>query len=355
VKDTNRPVVKDHYTVKADGSDKKKDTITFYFSEAMDRETATNLSNYIVEEAAGDYEDLKNLNFASIEDVKVKEFAADGKSITFYFPDAGGFANTGEIRVLAIKDLAGNMIQSKVVQKINDVDRVITIKTIKATATNKIEVYFNSPIAKADPSAFKVKKSGVAFSTFSAFEIKNDEENTEYKVIFTLVNALDSSATTNFTLAGNLNNVIENIYGEKLDTSTLDASIDDAIAPYVKEIAAADGKVVNITLSEKVQASTTDAVFNALIIEDPDGNVISQASPTGKLTKIEFIDVIDGSDNVVEPSAGFVKIRLTFANGQVGKEYKISVISRSGSITDYVEPTPLVIKAYEKKAVTIKN
>jgi len=353
VKDTNRPVVKDHYTVKADGSDNKKDTITFYFSEAMDRETATNLSNYIVEDAIGTYASLKNLNFASIEDVKVKEFAADGKSITFYFPGAGGFTINEKIRVLAIKDLAGNMIQSKVVQKINDVDRVITIGTIKATATNKIEVYFNSPIAKADPSAFKVKKSGVDFSTFSAFEIKNDEENTEYKVIFTLVNALDSSATTNFTLAGNLNNVIENIYGEKLDTSTLDAGINDAIAPYVKEIAAADGKVVNITLSERVQASTTDAVFNALIIEDPDGNVISQASasPPGKLTKIEFID---GSDNVVEPSAGFVKIRLTFANDQVGKEYKISVISRSDSITDYATPA-LVIKAYEKKAVTIKN
>jgi hypothetical protein len=325
----------------------------------MDRETATNLSNYIVEETGDTYKDLKNHNFASIEDVKVKEFAADGKSITFYFPGAGGFTDEEKIRVLAIKDLAGNMIQSELVQKIANDDRVIKINTIKATATNKVEVYFNSPIKTADPSAFKIQKYDgteyVDYSTFSAFEIKNDESTNPktYKVIFTLVNALDSSATTNFKLAGNVNNAIENIYGEKLDTSSMKTNpedIVDGIAPYVKEIAAADGKVVNITLSEKVQASTTDEVFNALIIEDPDGNVISQAND--KLTKIEFIG---DSDNVVGPNVGFVKIKLTFADGQVGKEYKISVISRSGSITDYATPTPLVIKAYEKKAVTIKN
>lgn len=359
-KDTKVPKVKDRYTVKDDASDNKKDTITFYFSEAMDRETATNLSNYVVKESTSTpFKDRIGLNFAAISDVKVKEFANDGKSITFYFPGAGQLTSTTKFNVAAIKDLGGNMIALTVVSKIGDESvKLAGSNPVKATATNKVEVYFNSPIKTADPSAFKIQKYDgtkyVEYSTFSAFEIKNDESTTpeSFKVIFTLVNAFDTSDTTNFRLAANVDNAIENIYGSKLDKVTTPEAIVDGIAPYVKEVTAEDNEVILIKLSETVKlaktSATTDDVLDALIVTDPDGNVISKSGSDSKITKIELLDDSDKAATV----AGFSRIKLTIKSDQAGKVYKVSVISRANTIVD---KGGLVIKGYDVKEITIKD
>ena len=232
---------------------------------------------------------------------------------------------------------------------------------VKATATNKVEVYFNSPIKTADPSAFKIQKSVVVngtstfvdYSTFSAFEIKNDESTDTYKVIFTLVNAFDTSDTINFRLAANVNNAIENVYGSKLDTYNMAAAeIVDGIAPYVKEVTAEDNKVILIKLSETVKlaktSATTDDVLDALIVTDPDGNVISASEGDSKITKIELLD----DNNNPATVDGFSRIKLTIKDDQVGKVYKVSVISRAGTIVDI---GGLVIKGYDVKEITIKD
>jgi hypothetical protein len=345
-KDTKVPTVSSIFTVTEDTNDYKKDTVTFYFSEAMDADTAKNLSNYIVLSST---DGNANQSFAAISDVKVKEFASDGKSITIYYPDA---EKLSQVRVLAIKDLAGNMIATSPVNKGEDDGIEVAVGEVKATDTDKVEVYFNLPIKTADPSAFKVqkKKNGewVDFSTFKGFEIKNDESTTpeSFKVIFTLVNAFDTSDTTNFRLAANADNAIENIYGSKLDKVTTPEAIVDGIAPYVKDVEAKDGKVVLITLSETVHATTTDAVFLSLVITDSDNKVINTTG--GKLAAIDYLD----SDGHAATVAGFSKIQLTFANDQAYKIFKISFLSRNGSIEDAQNQT---IKAYAEKEITIKK
>ena len=321
----------------------------------MDRETATNLSNYVVKESTT-ISSLVGLNFAAISDVKVKEFANDGKSITFYFPGAGQLGSDTKFNVVAIKDLGGNMITLTVVSLIDNPSVTLASSDpVKATATNKVEVYFNSPIKTADPSAFKIQKyDGTKYddySTFSAFEIKNSTTPESFKVIFTLVNAFDTSDTTNFRLATNVENAIENIYGSKLGKVTTPEAIVDGIAPYVKEVTAEDNEVILIKLSETVKLKTsvtTDDVLDALIVTDPDGNVISTSGSNSKITKIEFLDDSDKAATV----AGFSRIRLTIKNDQVGKVYKVSVISRAGTIVD---KNDLVIKGYDVKEITIKD
>jgi len=310
----------------------------------MDEATAKNLSNYICL-----FDANANESFAAINDVKVKEFAADGKSITFYYPGAGDLVAGNTFRVLAIKDLAGNMIASTVVDRNTSTGLTLADgSNVKAVATDKIEVYFNSEIKTADPSAFKVQKTGVDFSTFSAYEIKNDSGTSTYKVIFTLVNPLESTDTTDYTLVTNVSNVISNIYGSKF-FGTVSTIVDD-IAPSIKEVAAKDGEKIQIDFTEVVEAVDLDAVFGSLILVDPDGNVISATG--AKLTDVTFSKAGVAVDEAEIYTTGFDSITLQFAADQAGKVYKVSFLSRAGSIEDNVGK---VIKAFAETSVTLKD
>jgi hypothetical protein len=95
--------------------------------------------------------------------------------------------------------------------------------------------------------------------------------------------------------------------------------------------------------------ATTEDVLDALIVTDPDGNVISASGSNSKIAQIELLDDSNNAAAVDE----FSRIKLTI-NDEVGKVYKVSVISRAGTIVDK-GPGGLVIKGYDVKEITIKD
>ena len=351
-RDTKKPTVTATYLTKADGSDSKKDTITFYFSEAMDQATVTSLSNYFSVNA--------NNAFSAITDVKLKEFASDGKSVTFFYPGAGAWSGAGHtINVYAVKDIAGNVVDTTPTTR--NQDTTIALNTasvatgVRATATDKIEVYFDKPVHTADPSAFKVQKNGTDYATFTNYTISNDESRVpglRYRVTFTLGRAMDTS-TGAFTLVVNNNNKVESIFGTKFDASALTgagaATIVDAIRPTVKDVVAKDNRVVEITVSEIVYAADLNALLTSLVIKDSDNNIIAITDAdidTGKI--IEDIVVMDGAAASTYTD-GFDKIVLTFKSDRAGKSYNVSFVARS--IKDAADN---IITEYAGKTVTIK-
>ena len=132
-KDTSKPTVTSSY-VTAAGATIATDTVTFYFSEAMDSSTLRNLSNYV----------YGGNSFATVSDCVVKSVADDAKSIVFTYPNAVALL-TGNATVYAIKDVAGNMmVTNSTVAKY--VAAPIAFTSAKATATNKIEVTYSKAI-----------------------------------------------------------------------------------------------------------------------------------------------------------------------------------------------------------------
>ena len=353
-KDTKKPVVEDTYVVKADGNDVKKDTITFFFSEAVQEATATLLSNY--------FNETTGKSFSTISDVKVKEFASDGKSVTFFYPSAG--ALTDSIRVYAIKDVAGNVADSKVATKNTTIDNFFIVGTPKATAKDKVEIFFNAPIRSADPSAFKIKKGTTDFANFVNYSIKNDSDKGEYKVTFTVGRELDTAASQ-YSLAMNVNEKIESIYGKKYVATGLgEPSLVDGIRPTIKDVTTKDARTVNgtvyrdveISISEVVYATDLSALLTSLVIKDSDNNIVAVGgSDIANDKAIIAVSFKNGSDAIVTPvvgqtpTGGFDKIYISFNDNKLGKSYNISFAPRT--VKDFAGNT---ITEYTGKTVTIK-
>ena len=159
-KDTKDPSVTGFAKIAAGAdSDTKKDTITFYFSEEMDEDTLNNLSNY-VNIKSGDAD--VNKPFSAIGDVSIKEIADNGKSVVIYYKGAAAKFDTAGVpyfRVMCLKDKAGNYAPTKDVEKYGATNMTIDTaadKGIRATAKNKVEVYFTTDVKEADPSAFVI-------------------------------------------------------------------------------------------------------------------------------------------------------------------------------------------------------
>ena len=226
-KDTKDPSVTGFAKIAAGAdSDTKKDTITFYFSEEMDEDTLNNLSNYV---------NIKSVDadvykpFSAIGDVSIKEIADNGKSVVIYYKGAAAKFDTAGVpyfRVMGLKDKAGNYAPTKDVEKYGATNMTIDTaadKGIRATAKNKVEVYFTTDVKEADPSAFVIIDNRDAANQskwiyFNGYSIDGK------KVVFTMSKDFDTTAmdyyrlSYNGTTDANAVKEVKDIYGNKYQT-----------------------------------------------------------------------------------------------------------------------------------------
>ena len=307
-KDTKKPKVDDNYFVSA-GTTAKEDTITFYFSEAMDVDTMKNLSNYIGEETGS----------LAAANATVKSVATDAKSIVIQLE---GIASTSQkFTVAAIKDVAGNfMITNHEVIKLE----ATTLNAVGSETTDgtKITVTFDTKIESVDPSGLKIMKDGSDYAVFVNATIDEDGK----KVTFTSNKSLGTS-TTGYTLATNNKNLVKNIYGAELNV------VDGlAIADKVKAtvtVATDDTTGIKITFSEQVKAESEAALLNDLIIRDKDGKIV------------EAITIAYTANDAEASVSGFDKIVISGTGITAGESYTVSLISRG--VTDISTNANLVV------------
>jgi hypothetical protein len=317
VKDTKEPnaISKFKYF---DASDPKDDTITFYFTEAMDEATLKNLSNYVITTGSGTtYTTGKAL--AAISGVSVKEIASDKKSITIKAEDIGSVGASLVFRVYAIKDVAGNMmVTNDSVGALNDATDTFAIDTITAKEENKVIVEFTQEVKSVALGAFSItddsddKIASVASRTI-------DSDNPK-KVTLMLSKKIGTTDTANIYLYLNSQSGVKDVFGRDLSDSVgrIDVLADE-IKPYAKLEKATDA--IKIVFSEAVNI---DPDFeHELIIRK--GNDL----------------LVYGIDYEVEGGlvgrTGVTDIKIISKTGTTaikgGTEYRVSIVSK-GAVVD---------------------
>jgi len=254
--DTKKPVITDTYFVKNGTSTDvvgEDDTITFFFSEAMDTDTLKNLSNY-------------NLTgeglFSAITDVEVKSVASDAKSIVITYPSARDLvAGTDFITVYAFKDAAGNMMDTTILDRL--VTTAMSVVSAEASVTNKVVVEFGNKMFTVDPSFIKIQKNGVDFAVPTMVTLNAAGT----KATFTLNKAIETT-TANYMVVTNTYTAAKNIYGDTLDAA--DAwTLTDKISPEFDNVAIKTGTTDTfvITFTEEVSADTTAVEYDLKIVD----------------------------------------------------------------------------------------
>ncbi|MEX1028540.1 MAG: S-layer homology domain-containing protein [Paenibacillaceae bacterium] len=237
--DTKVPTVAASYLAKngtLTGTDiGNDDTITFYFSEAVDADTAKNLSNYNIT-AGGPSGYIGTLSGVTTIKVAFKSISSNGKEVTLTYEDARSASPT--ITVYAIKDVAGNMMASTSTSKYGGTRH--DILTNKATSKNKVEVTFFSEVGRADPSALAIYDTVTDLIVTQFISATIDGS----KVTFTTASDI-GAATGTYELRITNKDALTNVFGLKITDSSsaaLDngddaftAAIADEIKPGVKE------------------------------------------------------------------------------------------------------------------------
>jgi hypothetical protein len=358
-KDTKAPEVFGYAKIAAASGDEKA-TITFFFSEEMDEDSLKNLSNYVV--ISGDT-DNRNEPFSAISgrDISIKEIKDSGKSIVIYYKDAEKYFtdenNADKIYfiVMGVKDKAGNYAARTEVKKYTETSMSLDEDNgpaVVATAKNKIEVYFKTPVKEADPSAFVVKV-GEEKIYFNDYKI--DNKDGKGKVVFTLSKDLPTTAAANYKIAvDEVTGVIKDIYGNKYDAAKgTERLIVDKVKPYVKDIKEVAGKKLEITVSEIVYTNDFASLTNSMIIKDKDGNIITaftdKDAPGAKEVLVKVYR--DSTKNPSTFTDGFNLIVLTFADDYKYQNVSVEFINRD--VRDG-SPAQNVIEAKEKTTKSVK-
>ena len=302
-KDTLKPTVTGTYFAK-NGDKIENDTVTFYFSEAMNVETLKNLSNYVGSTIG---------SLAAYDGASVDSVAADAKSITIKVKNFRTLV--GEtFTVYALKDAAGNMLASTAgVSKLSGTTLSVSGSAI-SSETTKVKIEFNTKIATADPAAYKVIDATTTsdVAVFIAYSIADDGMS----VTFTANKDL-STNPSKYMIKDNYPNLIKNIYGETATTNS-GIIIIDKIAPTVAlDTDGTSAGAIKLTFSEAVTASASD-LANNIIVKDKDGKIVTP-------TMVFFNDKTE-----VASTAAFDKIVFTGLNS--GDNYTVTVIGGRGIV-----------------------
>jgi len=326
VKDTKQPTVVAKYNFKVDDDD-DKETITLYFSEAMDEATLKNLSNYVITSPAGAvYANGKAL--AEIDGVSIKEVSSDKKSVTIKGKKIGEAAADGlAFRVYAIKDLAGNMmVTNNSVAALTAADVFALDDAAVATAENKIKLTFTMDVKSVSTSAFVVRDADDNDKVIaSVASVAIDSDNAK-KVTLTLskkIGVTDTDDDNDIELWINNKSGVKDVFGRELvDSNGVYGQLADEIKPYAEADKTNDADEIKITFKEKVDIEE-EFKYELVIKKGSDLLVFGT-----DYTIEELGDPVDWNQ-----LAGLTEIIIKGAGITGGTEYKVSIISR-GAVED---------------------
>ena len=326
--DTKKPTALDNYIITAGSkSDHSDDTITIFFSEAMDTATVNNLSNYVVNGGSP---------LAAVSGVSIESIASDNKSVVIVYPGAFTVETKPIFTVYALKDLAGNMCVTNNAVSYTPANTNLSNKVnAKATARNKITLEFNTEIKAIDPSFIKVQKDAGDFAVPVLAEIGSDAKN----VTFTLNKDLESTSTTGYSVVGNNITLATNVYGSSIAADkTINTTIIDKIAPTIKSVTLKDETntdTIVLTFNENVYANT-DLVVYDLVVKDLTDDV--QLLPT---------------EYTVSNASGKIEIKVTKA-GITAHKFSVKLLN-GRYISDGSSYSTANNLAKEFDAMTVKD
>lgn len=334
--DTKPPEVLPYFTVKR-GSTANDDTITFYFSEAVDAATARNLSNYTVNAGSGGvYNELKALS--AYGGVSFGSISSDGKSVTIR---AKSIAQPGEaglkIRVIAIRDLLGNMIEfgPAAIVSLTDQNGPFITGDAEATGKTTVSVTFDKDIGSISPSALALYKGGLKAVNVVKTTVNSDDR----KIVELTLAASIGTDPGGYELWVVRADLIKDSYGvvSTMTNSAWYADVKDRVAP-VMTIEAGVNSII-FKFSEQVKAGSIGDVLDELMIIDKDG---ARVSLGGADITFKSGEAIGAFTQITASNAGKIK---------GGETYRIMFLSNNktrdqagNSVTNIATPVPVTVK-----------
>jgi hypothetical protein len=350
--DTKKPEVRPFYTFKAGtATDKSDDTVTIYFSEAMNADTLKNLSNYsvVTGTALSSYTALQSL--ASYNDVSIKEVASDNKSVVIKAKNIAAAATGSSLtsglafRVDAVKDIAGNMAAATSVTLYQTSAPVVT--TVQAIATNKIEIYFDNTAGKTNPAECApgtfILREASATGTDAAIIIATSIDGNKVTATLDRDIATDLKANGNAIYYATLkNDLTKNSYGDAMTSGS--GVVIDKVKPTVKGFTATNGGIL-IEFSENVTA-TEDAFLAQELVLTKGGDPVTVTPGSISYADKNGVVVTAGAITPNAVGSKYIVINNLVRN----TEYKIQLVPK-GVLTD-VSANHNWFVATEVKAVT---
>ncbi|MBE2934226.1 hypothetical protein HPJ99_03100 [Anoxybacillus flavithermus] len=280
-------------------ADVKDSKVTIYFSEAMDVATLTNKANYLI----------NSTPLADVPGTVTLTPAGDNKSVTITVNRGSSdtqltFANNTDLRVIAVKDAAGNTLSSTQVNaNLGEAGLISEFVSAPAftTAVDKVEV-----ISKNQLKLYA--KSGYLFSGIDASKIKFTENRSATALIPGLQVTAVSIAADGKTATLTLNNNV-----------TTDGKFDGSDADTVANVVSlyADADAITLTNGAKTAALEATRGLNVIDKTAPTKAVTANSdwSTPGQVT-IKFSEPVKGFTiediTAVKPST---KETLTFGTG----------------------------------------
>lgn len=281
-----------------DKSDSRLDILRFIFSESIQENDLKNLSNYVIEDSNfGPISSINGAEIYSIDD--------DGKAVSIYVPKARNIDKSKVVRVLAMKDLKGNIMKTTEA-KIFSSD-TFYIRSIKAVGPESVEIKFSEPVGVFDSDAFILRKSSDEEIYLNSYEIKDD------LVIASTNSKFPDNIEGYLAIPTESYNGIRSVFMDELKNIKY-IGIQDAIRPYVKEIVAKENQKFEIHMSREVQTSPDDKnIMKYIYLYDKNNNKIDDAH-------INITASADKKVFTVENKTGFTPIKE-------GEEYIIKVLA----------------------------
>ncbi|MEZ0537127.1 S-layer homology domain-containing protein [Caldicellulosiruptoraceae bacterium PP1] len=306
-KDTVKPVVSDKFKVE-NGSTSDYDVVKIFFSEPMNRDTIANVSSYVYVDAGNNEYPLSAVsNFTGLT------VASDNKSVTIGFKNARTFT-TEKFKLFAMKDLAGNLIETNGVAVVSLIGsaNALVINSAKATSATEVTVTFNNKIVSVDPRILKLKVGNSEFA-FSSATIDTTNSNV---VKFTATTNIPAD-TANTSISIWDSSKITDIYGQNYRNSTDTFVVNDGIAPTVTIATGDNSKQIKLTFSETVKATYDSQVYASIIM----------------------VKVADGSFVTLDSS------NVAYGSGENKDGFKTLIITAPEATTDYyITVSPTYIK-----------
>lgn len=325
--DTLDPTVAGTYVVTANADstvNSDKDTITIFFSEAMEVASIENLSNYY----------MNGTPFSANASAVSAKASTDAKSVVITYKQAFT-ATLYDISVFAAKDIAGNSVKVGANVASKGTTTGLVVNSVEATDENTIKVTFNTVIKHVEPATFVLVNTatGNAVTNFVSATISSTSQAV---VTFKTATAISTSASI-YSVKVNSPASIANIYSQTLSAAATTA-VEDKVAPKLKSVATAKDannvvidNAITFTFSEGMNPAS--AFNTGILVKSAGGTVLLPSINTAAGQSV--ITVVDDKVTITFGPSDLALIKGTGDNGN--KTIKVSFPTGLG-ITDNASP-----------------
>lgn len=209
--------------------------VIMYFSEAMNKDTLKNLSNYLI-----DLDGVPGTPGQSLSQIKHSDAvpASDGKSVTLIITDIALKGGITKITPSGLTDFVGNLIVPDTNTKTVRIPDALTAQVPVAIAENELQITFNNPM-RPDNTAGDFKVYAADGATLISYGTHYTLDSSDKVVTITLNGILTADAMDPVTKTAawlTIGTNTKDIFGQAVSgifAASAKVKIDDKIAPSV--------------------------------------------------------------------------------------------------------------------------